>query len=31
VVVGASGYGLDIVERVPMRAAAKVLPLREQG
>jgi len=31
VVVGASGYGLDIVECVPMRAAAKVLPLREQG
>ena len=31
VVVGASGYGLDIVECVPMRATAKVLPLREQG
>jgi len=31
VVVGASGYGLDIVECVPMRTAAKVLPLREQG
>ena len=31
VVVGASGYGLDIVECVPMRAAAKVLPLREQN
>ena len=29
-VVGASGYGLDIVECLPIRGAAKVLPLREQ-
>ena len=29
-VVGASGYGLDIVECVPFRATAKVVPLREQ-
>jgi 3,4-dihydroxy 2-butanone 4-phosphate synthase / GTP cyclohydrolase II len=29
-VVGASGYGLDIVECLPIRAPAKVLPLREQ-
>jgi 3,4-dihydroxy 2-butanone 4-phosphate synthase/GTP cyclohydrolase II len=28
-VVGASGYGLDIVERVPIRAPGKVLRLRE--
>jgi 3,4-dihydroxy 2-butanone 4-phosphate synthase/GTP cyclohydrolase II len=28
-VVGASGYGLDIVECLPIRAAAKVVPLRE--
>ncbi|HEY4187950.1 MAG TPA: 3,4-dihydroxy-2-butanone-4-phosphate synthase [Polyangia bacterium] len=31
VVVGVSGYGLDIVECLPIRTAAKVLPLREQG
>jgi 3,4-dihydroxy 2-butanone 4-phosphate synthase/GTP cyclohydrolase II len=30
-VVGASGYGLDIVECLPIRATGKVLPLREQG
>jgi len=30
-VVGASGYGLDIVECLPIRAPGKVLPLREQG
>ena len=29
-VVGASGYGLDIVECVPFRSTAKVVPLREQ-
>jgi len=29
-VVGASGYGLDIVECVPFRPTAKVVPLREQ-
>jgi len=29
-VVGASGYGLHIVECLPMRAAAKVVPLRGQ-
>jgi 3,4-dihydroxy 2-butanone 4-phosphate synthase / GTP cyclohydrolase II len=29
-VVGASGYGLDIVECLPIRAGAKVVPLREQ-
>jgi 3,4-dihydroxy 2-butanone 4-phosphate synthase/GTP cyclohydrolase II len=29
-VVGASGYGLDIVERLPIRAPAKVLALRGQ-
>ncbi len=29
-VVGASGYGLDIVECLPIRAAAKVVALREQ-
>jgi 3,4-dihydroxy 2-butanone 4-phosphate synthase/GTP cyclohydrolase II len=30
-IVGASGYGLDIVERLPIRPPAKVLALREQG
>jgi len=29
-VVGASGYGLDIVERVPIRAPGKVIALREE-
>ena len=29
-VVGASGYGLHIVECLPMRAPAKVVPLRQQ-
>jgi 3,4-dihydroxy 2-butanone 4-phosphate synthase / GTP cyclohydrolase II len=29
-VVGASGYGLDIVECIPIRAPAKVVALREQ-
>ena len=29
-VVGASGYGLHIVECLPIRPAAKVVPLREQ-
>ena len=29
-VVGASGYGLDIVECVPIRASAKVVALRER-
>ena len=29
-VVGASGYGLHIVDCLPIRAAAKVVPLREQ-
>jgi 3,4-dihydroxy 2-butanone 4-phosphate synthase/GTP cyclohydrolase II len=29
-VVGASGYGLNIVECLPMRASAKVVALREQ-
>jgi len=29
-VVGASGYGLHIVECLPMRAPAKVVPLRHQ-
>jgi GTP cyclohydrolase II len=29
-VVGASGYGLDIVECLPIRLPGKVLPLREQ-
>jgi 3,4-dihydroxy 2-butanone 4-phosphate synthase/GTP cyclohydrolase II len=29
-VVGASGYGLDIVECLPIRAPTRVLPLREQ-
>ena len=29
-VVGASGYGLDIVECLPIRASAKVVALREQ-
>ncbi|MES1209500.1 MAG: 3,4-dihydroxy-2-butanone-4-phosphate synthase [Pseudomonadota bacterium] len=30
-VVGASGYGLDIVECLPIRSPAKVVALREQG
>jgi 3,4-dihydroxy 2-butanone 4-phosphate synthase/GTP cyclohydrolase II len=30
-IVGVEGYGLHIVECVPIRAPVKVVPLRERG